>query len=203
MHLLYLTINVAPFIKGTACQLSLLSPLIFCYYNFKHDLDKAVSSATSKRWNWWSVLTSPYGAILQMTLIVCKVNALSWVYKRYCLLQRGPRTITAILLLLNSSVVCSILFWCILSLGHSLWCGTGVTLCEDPSPFCVFVCFDIQLSTSLMCSDLFQLDDGFMEDQNVSLDDLHMDIVERHHRDNMQIMASMLARVGSGGFPLV
>ena len=50
-----------------------------------------------------------------------------------------------------------------------------------------------------MCSDLFQLDDGFMEDQNVSLDDLHMDIVERHHRDNMQIMASMLARVGSGG----
>lgn len=54
-----------------------------------------------------------------------------------------------------------------------------------------------------MCSDLFQLDDGFMEDQNVSLDDLHMDIVERHHRDNMQIMASMLARVGSGGFPLL
>lgn len=36
-----------------------------------------------------------------------------------------------------------------------------------------------------------------MEDQNVSLDDLHMDILEKHHRDNMQIMASMLARVGS------
>lgn len=35
-----------------------------------------------------------------------------------------------------------------------------------------------------------------MEDQNVSLDDLHMDILEKHHRDNMQIMASMLARVG-------
>lgn len=38
-----------------------------------------------------------------------------------------------------------------------------------------------------------------MEDQNVSLDDLHMDILEKHHRDNMQIMASMLARVGSNG----
>ncbi|KAK3102615.1 hypothetical protein FSP39_012654 [Pinctada imbricata] len=39
-----------------------------------------------------------------------------------------------------------------------------------------------------------QLDDGFMEDQNVTLDDLHMDILEKHHHDNMQIMASMLAR---------
>jgi hypothetical protein len=35
-----------------------------------------------------------------------------------------------------------------------------------------------------------------MEDQNMTLDDLHMDILEKHHRDNMQIMASMLARVG-------
>ena len=83
-----------------------------------------------------------------------------------------------------------------------MWDGCH-SLSQRSSPFRVFVCFNIQLTTSLMCSDLFQLDDGFMEDQNVSLDDLHMDIVERHHRDNMQIMASMLARVGSGGFPLV
>ena len=34
-----------------------------------------------------------------------------------------------------------------------------------------------------------------MEEQNVVLDALQMDILEKHHHDNMQIMASMLARV--------
>lgn len=38
------------------------------------------------------------------------------------------------------------------------------------------------------------MDDGFIEDQNV-LDQLQMDFLEKHHHDNMQIMASMLARV--------
>lgn len=41
----------------------------------------------------------------------------------------------------------------------------------------------------------FQFDDGFMEEHNVVLDELQMDILEKHHHDNMQIMASMLARV--------
>ncbi|KAJ8302049.1 hypothetical protein KUTeg_021036 [Tegillarca granosa] len=48
--------------------------------------------------------------------------------------------------------------------------------------------------TLLLARPQLQLDDGFMEDQNVVLDDLHMDILEKHHHDNMQIMASMLAR---------
>ena len=48
---------------------------------------------------------------------------------------------------------------------------------------------------SISC--LFQIDDGFMEEHNVVLDALQMDILEKHHHDNMQIMASMLARVGS------
>ncbi|XP_025106860.1 E3 ubiquitin-protein ligase PDZRN3-B-like isoform X2 [Pomacea canaliculata] len=39
-----------------------------------------------------------------------------------------------------------------------------------------------------------QMDDGFMEESNVVLEDLHMDLLEKHHRDNMQFMASMLAR---------
>ncbi|KAK0063899.1 E3 ubiquitin-protein ligase PDZRN3 [Biomphalaria pfeifferi] len=39
-----------------------------------------------------------------------------------------------------------------------------------------------------------QCDDGFMEEPNVVLDDLHMDLLEQHHHDNMQFMASMLAR---------
>jgi hypothetical protein len=43
---------------------------------------------------------------------------------------------------------------------------------------------------------VFQLDDGY-EEHNMVLDDLHMDILEKHHRDNMQIMASMLARVST------
>ena len=34
-----------------------------------------------------------------------------------------------------------------------------------------------------------------MEEHNVVLDALQMDILEKHHHDNMQIMASMLARV--------
>jgi hypothetical protein len=38
------------------------------------------------------------------------------------------------------------------------------------------------------------MDDDFIEDQNV-LDQLQMDFLEKHHHDNMQIMASMLARV--------
>ena len=42
---------------------------------------------------------------------------------------------------------------------------------------------------------MFQIDDGFMEEHNVVLDALQMDILEKHHHDNMQIMASMLARV--------
>lgn len=33
-----------------------------------------------------------------------------------------------------------------------------------------------------------------MEEQNVG--DFHMDILDKHHHENMQIMASMLARVG-------
>ncbi|WAR25608.1 PZRN3-like protein [Mya arenaria] len=41
---------------------------------------------------------------------------------------------------------------------------------------------------------LFQFDDGFMEEHNVVLDGLQMDILEKHHHDNMQIMASMLSR---------
>ncbi|KAH9496314.1 E3 ubiquitin-protein ligase pdzrn3 [Bulinus truncatus] len=39
-----------------------------------------------------------------------------------------------------------------------------------------------------------QCDDGFMDEPNVVLDDLHMDLLEQHHHDNMQFMASMLAR---------
>lgn len=39
-----------------------------------------------------------------------------------------------------------------------------------------------------------------MEESNVVLEDLHMDLLEKHHRDNMQFMASMLARVGKGVF---
>lgn len=36
-----------------------------------------------------------------------------------------------------------------------------------------------------------------MEEHNVVLDELQMDILEKHHHDNMQIMASMLARVST------
>ncbi|GFO44484.1 actin [Plakobranchus ocellatus] len=39
-----------------------------------------------------------------------------------------------------------------------------------------------------------QCDDGFMEEPNMVLDELHMDLLEKHHQDNMQFMASMLAR---------
>ncbi|XP_012945245.1 E3 ubiquitin-protein ligase PDZRN3-B [Aplysia californica] len=39
-----------------------------------------------------------------------------------------------------------------------------------------------------------QCDDGFLEEPNMVLDDLHMDLLEKHHQDNMQFMASMLAR---------
>ncbi|RUS76405.1 hypothetical protein EGW08_015835, partial [Elysia chlorotica] len=39
-----------------------------------------------------------------------------------------------------------------------------------------------------------QCDDGFMEEPNMVLDELHMDLLEKHHHDNMQFMASMLAR---------
>ncbi|KAL5013272.1 hypothetical protein ScPMuIL_007542 [Solemya velum] len=46
----------------------------------------------------------------------------------------------------------------------------------------------------LLARPQFQLDDGFMDEHNVVLDDLRMDILEKHHQDNMQIMASMLAR---------
>ena len=34
-----------------------------------------------------------------------------------------------------------------------------------------------------------------MEEGNLVLEDLHMDLLEKHHRDNMHFMASMLANV--------
>ncbi|XP_053378255.1 E3 ubiquitin-protein ligase PDZRN3-like isoform X2 [Mercenaria mercenaria] len=46
----------------------------------------------------------------------------------------------------------------------------------------------------LLARPQMQFDDGFMEEHNVVLDELQMDILEKHHHDNMQIMASMLAR---------
>ena len=45
------------------------------------------------------------------------------------------------------------------------------------------------------CFVSIQFDDGFMDEHNMMLDDLQMDILEKHHHDNMQIMASMLSRV--------
>ncbi|XP_052285535.1 E3 ubiquitin-protein ligase PDZRN3-like isoform X1 [Dreissena polymorpha] len=48
--------------------------------------------------------------------------------------------------------------------------------------------------TLLVVRPQLQFDDGFMEEHNVVLDELQMDILEKHHHDNMQIMASMLAR---------
>lgn len=50
-------------------------------------------------------------------------------------------------------------------------------------PLLTFLCF------------FSQFDDGFMDEHNMVLDELQMDILEKHHHDNMQIMASMLARV--------
>ncbi|XP_076110264.1 E3 ubiquitin-protein ligase PDZRN3-like isoform X3 [Mytilus galloprovincialis] len=47
--------------------------------------------------------------------------------------------------------------------------------------------------TLLLARPAVQMDDGFIEDQNV-LEQLRMDFLEKHHHDNMQIMASMLAR---------
>ncbi|KAL3852177.1 hypothetical protein ACJMK2_015851 [Sinanodonta woodiana] len=48
--------------------------------------------------------------------------------------------------------------------------------------------------TLLVARPQLQFDDGFMEEHNMVLDALQMDILEKHHHDNMQIMASMLAR---------
>lgn len=48
--------------------------------------------------------------------------------------------------------------------------------------------------TLLLARPQIQFDDGFMDEHNVVLDELQMDILEKHHHDNMQIMASMLAR---------
>ncbi|CAG5128859.1 unnamed protein product, partial [Candidula unifasciata] len=39
-----------------------------------------------------------------------------------------------------------------------------------------------------------EFDDGYMEEPNTVLDDLHMELLEKNHHDNMQFMASMLAR---------
>ena len=55
----------------------------------------------------------------------------------------------------------------------------------------IFLCIDMFANMFV----LLQIDDGFMEEHNVVLDALQMDILEKHHHDNMQIMASMLARV--------
>ncbi|KAL8593720.1 hypothetical protein ACOMHN_021902 [Nucella lapillus] len=47
--------------------------------------------------------------------------------------------------------------------------------------------------TLLVARPQLQIDDGFMEEPNLVLEDLHMDLLEKHHHDNMHFMASMLA----------
>ncbi|XP_046353325.2 E3 ubiquitin-protein ligase PDZRN3-like isoform X2 [Haliotis rufescens] len=48
--------------------------------------------------------------------------------------------------------------------------------------------------TLLVARPQLQCDDGFMDEHNMVLDDLHMDLLEKHHHDNMAYMAHMLAR---------
>nr|KAG5704604.1 hypothetical protein BaRGS_031868 [Batillaria attramentaria] len=58
----------------------------------------------------------------------------------------------------------------------------------------LFSCQEPDISL-LVARPQLQIDDGFMDEPNLVLEDLHMDLLEKHHQDNMHFMASMLARV--------
>lgn len=46
----------------------------------------------------------------------------------------------------------------------------------------------------LILTFIFQFDDGFMDDRNV-LDDLHSDLLERHHHNAMEFTSALLGQV--------
>lgn len=69
----------------------------------------------------------------------------------------------------------------------------GVDVHSRDEAIALFSCQEPDISL-LVARPQLQIDDGFMDEPNLVLEDLHMDLLEKHHQDNMHFMASMLAR---------